>query len=672
MIYLVSAEQRVFNSEGISQITIEESLTLLNTLELVGLDTETSGLSPWSDNLLLVQMGNKDFQVVIDCRTIDIRQYKDFLESDRTFLLWNAKFDLQWFYKYGIIIKKVYDGFLAEKLLWLGYPAGIHSLSLKEAGKTYLGIELDKSVRGKIIWSKTLSEDIIVYGAEDVAHLEDIKDKQAIEIGKQDLFTAVDIENRFVRVLAYIEWCGVKVDQEKWTAKMKKDKENLQKALDACNNWLIENCPNSKYIYVDNQGDLFSENPFDLTPKVSLNWDSPTQMVKLFESLGVNVIDKDGNKSTDSKTLKPQSNKCSLIPLFLEFKEKGQVCKAFGEKFLNNINPISGRLHANWHSIGTDTGRVSCGEGGEGSINLLNLPSDEITRACFVAEGLNRWISIDYSGQESFIMASIANDKAMIDELMYGEKDLHTLTAKLVYPYIPKDMPAKEVKKIYHDERSTAKGYEFAFNYAGNASTIKGNFGLSDDEANRIYNAYMSGFNGLKKYQDMRKKDWFDKGYILLSPLTKYRAHIYDYDNLLAIKNWMNNELDWNYYREMKRDYPDCDTVQKVRKFFKRKADSDRQSVNYPIQHAGAGCSKIALINFFTWIIDNGLFNKVKITIIPYDEVNCEAPEDIAEEVAKELYNCMVDSGKIFCTRCKLDADMSRLPSGELPTYWIH
>lgn len=31
-------------------------------------------------------------------------------------------------------------------------------------------------------------------------------------------------------------------------------------------------------------------------------------------------------------------------------------------------------------------------------VNLLNLPSDEETRACFVAEKGNRWISIDYSG----------------------------------------------------------------------------------------------------------------------------------------------------------------------------------------------------------------------------------------------------------------------------------
>lgn len=67
--------------------------------------------------------------------------------------------------------------------------------------------------------------------------------------------------------------------------------------------------------------------------------------------------------------------------------------------------------------------------------------------------------------QESFLMASIANDKAMIHELMEGERDLHTLTAKIVYPEIPKDMPSNEVKQKFHNLRSKAKGYEFGFNY---------------------------------------------------------------------------------------------------------------------------------------------------------------------------------------------------------------
>jgi hypothetical protein len=75
------------------------------------------------------------------------------------------------------------------------------------------------------------------------------------------------------------------------------------------------------------------------------------------------------------------------------------------------------------------------------------------------------------------------------------------------------------------------------------------------------------------------------------------------------------------------------------------------------------------MINFFKYIKENNLLNIVKICVTPYDEINCEAPEEIAEEVASKLYQCMVKAGSYFCTKCKLDADISRLPDGSLPAY---
>ena len=69
-----------------------------------------------------------------------------------------------------------------------------------------------------------------------------------------------------------------------------------------------------------------------------------------------------------------------------------------------------------------------------------------------------------------------------------------------------------------------------------------------------------------------------------------------------------------------------------VKKFFKRKSDCEKQSINFRIQGTGALCLRVALINFFNWIVENNLFNIVKISIIPYDEINCEAPKEIAEE----------------------------------------
>ena len=679
MIYFVTGKQELFENEVYKCVSVEESLELLKPLKVVGLDTETEGFDPYTKKLLSLQLGNRDFQVVVDCCTVDVRHYKEFLESDRTFLGWNLKFDLRFLYRHSIYPRKVYDGYLAEKLLWLGYPSGIHSLSLKSAGESYLGVELDKTVRGKIHY-EGLSTEVIQYGANDVKYLEDIILKQYEELRKKELTQAIRVENRFVLPLAYMEHCGIKLDETKWRAKMDKDNKKYREATEALNKWVVQYFPqDSRFTHIDLQGDLFTG--FNTEPQCIVNWDSPKQVIPLFKSLGFNLETKDKatgkmKDSIDAKVIEPQKEVSDIAPIYLEYKAAAKVVGTYGENFLDQINPVSRRIHTSFQQMGADTTRITSGGKDKNNkieyVNLLNLPSDEETRACFVAEPGNRWISIDYSGQETYLMASIANDEAIIKELTEGSGDIHSLTAYMSYQEIPRDTPIKDIKKKFHNLRQEAKGIEFAINYGGDANTIHQNKGIPMEEAQQIYDNYMAGFQGLQKYQAFRRKDWFDKGYILLSPLTGHKAFIYDYDELLRDKRRMSEEGFWDYYREMKDSAPSCDTVQMVKHFFKRKSASEKQSINYPIQAAGSMCLRHAMIYFWEYLLKYNLQEKVKICVAPYDEINCEAPNDIAERIAQVIYDCMIEAGSIFCTRCKLDADISRNEDGTLPDHWIH
>ena len=60
-----------------------------------------------------------------------------------------------------------------------------------------------------------LTDDIIIYGADDIKYLEEIRDKQLIELKKKGLVKALAYENKFCIVLAYTEFCGVKLDVNK-------------------------------------------------------------------------------------------------------------------------------------------------------------------------------------------------------------------------------------------------------------------------------------------------------------------------------------------------------------------------------------------------------------------------------------------------------------------------
>lgn len=664
MIYLVTKQQSLWTSDRYKVISAEEALELLAPLNVVELDTETMGLDPYTKELLTVQLGCAEFQVVIDCTSVDIHLFKEYMENpQRMFLGWNIKFDLKFLYHQRIVPLRVYDGYLAEKLLWLGYPAGMHEMSLKAASINYLGVDMDKSVRGKIIQTG-LTEDVIVYAAGDVSYLGKIRDKQLVELEKKGLLKAIDFENEFVKCLAYIEYCGAKLDVDKWKIKMATDLNNLEKYEAELNEWVEESEYSSKYCSVNIQGDLF--NGFDTKPRCHINWTSSQQVIPLFEELGLNlkVLDKKTKhykKSVDIKVVEPQASKSPLIPIYIKYKKAAIIVNTFGQKFLNLINPVTGRIHANFNQLGTDTGRLSSTEP-----NLQNLPHDAQTRACFVSDKGNRWISADYSGQESYLMASMANDEAMLDELINGSGDLHSLTAKMVFQQIPRDMPLKDIKKNFKDLRQEAKGYEFCFNYGGQDSTLIRNYGLDAKRAKEIYENYMSGFAGLKRYQDFRRIDVMRKGYILLSPITGHKAYIYDYDELKMQMEKQDDPDFWAYYREMKQENPECDTVQGVRRLARRKAESEKQSINYPIQAAGALCFKLASIKLFNWLLKNGLLFKVKYCIPVHDEINLEAPDEIAQEVADILVKCMVSAGKPFCTRAHLGADV------EVGDHWIH
>ena len=89
-------------------------------------------------------------------------------------------------------------------------------------------------------------------------------------------------------------------------------------------------------------------------------------------------------------------------------------------------------------------------------LNFQNFPRDAETRSCFVAEKGYKWISCDYSAQESRVIADVANDKAMLDLFNVGCGDMHSLVAKMSYPDIIGDCPIEEIKDKFKKYRQIA------------------------------------------------------------------------------------------------------------------------------------------------------------------------------------------------------------------------
>ena len=360
MIYLVTKNRQLFESEFYKIISAEESIQIINTWNLVQFDTETSGRDPHVCKILCMQFGNREagIQIVVDTLTTDILLYKEILET-KLLIGHNLKFDIQFLYNHGIIPTQVWDTMIIEQLLHLGFDSKFFHYSLQAVAERRLKIDIDKTTRGEIIW-RGLDDKVVLYAAGDVVPLEDIRDQQIKECEQKTCKVAAQIENAFVPVIAYLEWCGIRLDIEKWQMKMKDNEKKRDEALEKLNQWVVDyfkshggtidgyierehtisECLGSHceyypypteahnvssvmketkiddllgleyvrtyvkikqkcdYIAIDNQGDLFSG--FDLEPKCVINWASSKQTIPFFQMLGFDTTAKD-KKTGDAK-----------------------------------------------------------------------------------------------------------------------------------------------------------------------------------------------------------------------------------------------------------------------------------------------------------------------------------------------------------------------------------
>lgn len=416
MIYFVTRQTQFYSPEHYTNITPDESLEMMKDWEVIQTDSETSGRDPHLCKLLLIQFGNDkaDARIVVDCTTVDVCIYKELLES-RRLILQNGKFDLQFLYNHGIIPRKVYDTMIVEQLLYLGYPSGQISYSLKSIAERRLGINIDKTVRGEIIW-RGIDDKVILYAAGDVTYLERIMWSQVENLKKKELLKAANIECSFVPVISYLEWCGIHLDKNKWKDKMQNDKANLIKAKEALDAFVISSPKLHQYTYVNYQGDLFSG--FDLAPKCTVNWSSSQQVVRIAKELGFNTATKDKKTGEDKdsvleKLLKAQKGICDeFLKLYFAYQEYFKVCSSFGQGHLNAINPRTDRIHTVYKQLGAASGRMSCGSqqpntdlAKENGVkpsectypNMQQLPADSQTRGSFTAPDGYEWCSCDFS-----------------------------------------------------------------------------------------------------------------------------------------------------------------------------------------------------------------------------------------------------------------------------------
>jgi len=669
MIYLVTNQLELYAPVGYSFCSVAESLEYLETLDVIGADTETMGMDPHTCSLLSLQLGDEHKQFVIDVSTINILEYKPLLES-KTLIFHNAKFDLKFLFYYKIVPTKIYDSFLVERILSTGIDTVRRSLDA--VVQKYCSVELDKSVRS-YIQKEGLSARVIRYAADDVKYLHQVKREQEVALQVNELTRTASLDNEFVIALAYIEFCGFFLNREQWQKKCEEDKKDLQVVKERLDNFILTNSDEYRHL-IDNQLSLFDEGI-----KCKINWASSQQVIPFMQSLGVDTLTKDKltgmmKDSIDKKVLGPQKKKHPIISTYIEFTEHQKVVSTYGENWFDYINKATGRIHSNYQQI-MNTGRLSSGQKGDKKKglpqlpNMQNIPSDSRTRSCFQSQKGNTLIVSDYSGQEQIVLANKSLDKDLLYFYSSGLSDMHSFIASKIFPELV-GLSLDEIKDKHKAKRQIAKGAGFAINYGGTGITISQNLNISMEEGNTVYEEYFKAFPGLANYFKTEKARALKLGYIQFNTISGRKCFIPYFDEYEKLhKEIYDTKGFWDEYKLHKNENsPEFISYYKpiVRQYFMKRGEIERMSLNYPVQGSSADITKLACIYLFRHLVANNLVFKVLIVNVVHDEILIECEESIASEMAVVLQECMEKAGDVFCKVVKLKAQP------QITKHWEH
>ena len=483
----------IITNEGLPEIprpnydyitSTEEALKALEVISrhpIIEVDTETTGLDTFTSKVVLLQIGITGKSFVFDVRDgrVDPTIFKSLLENPNILkILQNAVFDYKMLrYHYGIDVTRMYDLMLAEQLLYLGLNP---KSSLDHLVNKYLHLHMPKDVATSFAdYNQKFEEYQLRYAANDVSVMQDIYNLQLNKLKQDNLMRVAKLEFDFVKPLSEMELNGMLLDIPKWRPiidEMILERDRLAIQLsDAFNEGM-------------DQTTLFG---------VSLvNLDSPVQIVKIFNRLGIPV------SSTDVKELNKYKNN-PIVDLFLQYRKYEKFITTYGEPMIDRIHPVTNRLHTSFKQM-VATGRMS-----SSNPNLQNIPKEQKYRSCFIARPGYKLITADMDGAELRIIADMSGDPEWVRIFNTGG-DLHTVSAAYIFEVseeevlrdkaLPDDDPNKR------SYRTKSKPLSFGLAYGLTEVGLALRLGVSESQAKEMINKYFKKYPRVKQFLEKSGK----------------------------------------------------------------------------------------------------------------------------------------------------------------------
>lgn len=302
-----------------------------------------------------------------------------------------------------------------------------------------------------------------------------------------------------------------------------------------------------------------------------------------------------------------------LLRWLEDFNEYKKVTKILTTYF--KFTPwTDGRVHCEFLPHGTATSRLS-----SRNPNLQQLPKKRKgIRKAFVASKDHVLVSADYSNLEVRVLAEVANDDVLREEVKHNVHDCNTRT---LFGLGPED-------KMWPAARRAAKVFMFGgISYGGGPKEIHKKIVTEVPELNLTYKRFLQA-----------QKKWFQEHPAYQIWAEKVKAKALD-ERVSEIFSG------------------------RIRQLFGGERDIMKEALNTPIQGGAARIVNMASIRLAQRIIDEGLPMKMLLQI--HDQLVFDVKEDHLEELAKIIKSEMEAPVKINDREVSFPVDVDYGPNLE-------
>ena len=568
--------------------------------EIVAFDTETEGLNALETDIVGIsfswQKGIGYYLPVKNNKSVHEKSFeilKPFFESTEIIKVGhNIKFDIQVLHKYNVKVSPpIYDTMVAHYLI---NPDMRHNLdTLSESYLNYSPISIEsligKKGKNQISMRDVSIDKITDYASEDADitfQLKSIFDKEIEVNNLSKIF--YDIEIPMINVLSEMETEGIKIDTsylEKLDKEFEEDLEKLKKEI------------------FKKSGEEF-------------NLNSPKQLGEiLFDKLKLvskPKKTKTGQYSTSEEVLSSLANDHKIIEDILEWRSLDKLQNTYVKSLPNEVSSLTNRVHSSFNQTVTTTGRLS-----SNNPNLQNIPirtaNGQKIRRAFIPRGSDYILmAADYSQIELRVIASMSNEKNMIDAFV-NNQDIHTMTASKIYNVDPEN--------VTREQRGNAKTVNFGIIYGVSAFGLSQQTDLNRSESKVMIDNYFLNYPGLKKYMSDQIDFARNNGYVeTIMGRRRYLQNINSQNNML-------------------------------------RSSSERNAINAPIQGSAADIIKIAMININSELKKQSLKSKMLLQV--HDELVFDVHKSEKDQI-KDIVKTTMESAVKLKVPLKIDLEFGK------------